>query len=822
MRFIMWIAGILALFLLVVNGVMAADTYNFATKWDGFQFSQGITVDAAGNVYVADTGNNRVGKYTPEGGIVWNWSDGKPRDIVVDSTGYVYVLCPSSDKIYKLNPSGVTVGSWEGSTRGSYNRGKFAFSEGLGINSSGTIYVVATRFHQIQEFDANGNWIKDWGSLGSLESQFNYPTDIAFDSAGNSYVTDTLNRRIQKFDSSDKFIKAWDSGGIDLGISVNSSGQVFTSDILNNQIHEFDPDGTPISQWGIPGSGNSEFNNPYSVAVTSSGDYVYVADSGNNRVQKFGRTPTTGSIAVSSNPSGAKIFLDGTDTLHTTPSTLMGIAPGTHGVKLTLSGYSDSTEQSVVVNAGATTPADFTLTPLPTTGSISVTSVPSSAEIFINGVDTGRVTPFTLSGILPGSYTITVKHDGYYDLDEIVSVETGTTVDVDFPLIELPAHGSITVYSVPSSAKIILDNVDTGHTTPYTLNNVLSDTHVVKVTFPGYWPYEKDVTVTSGNTVTVNFPLVAINGYGKIEVIPEIDGSEVWLDGVNTGYFTPYILENIIPGTHTVKVRNWPDYSDASASVVVNEGEISVFRPSLSSETSLGVDSDPKGATVWLDGENTQRITPYSFGVNTGDHTVHVTMAGYEDSAEQKVAVPTSGYYTVILNLKPLPIETPVAAFSADKTSGAVPLMVTFTDQSSGTAPLTYSWNFGDRKTSIEQNTTHTYTRAGSYSVTLTVKNAAGTNITTKTITVTALVKPVAEFTSDITTSTTTRAVQFTDLSEGTPPLAYAWDFGDRKTSTDQNPSHIYAKSGRYTVKLTVSNSAGKNTITKRNYITVT
>jgi beta propeller repeat protein len=77
----------------------------------------------------------------------------------------------------------------------------------------------------------------------------------------------------------------------------------------------------------------------------------------------------------------------------------------------------------------------------------------------------------------------------------------------------------------------------------------------------------------------------------------------------------------------------------------------------------------------------------------------------------------------------------PVAAFSASSTSGKHPLTVKFTDKSTG-SPTSWSWNFGDKTTSTAQNPTHKYTKAGKYTVKLTVKNAAGSNSKTMTITV--------------------------------------------------------------------------------------
>ncbi len=166
----------------------------------------------------------------------------------------------------------------------------------------------------------------------------------------------------------------------------------------------------------------------------------------------------------------------------------------------------------------------------------------------------------------------------------------------------------------------------------------------------------------------------------------------------------------------------------------------------------------------------------------------------------------------------------PTAAFSTNVTSGTSPLSVKFTDASTGTAPLSYAWDFtSDGITdSTLQNPAYTYTTAGSYSAKLTVSNAAGSSSVTRVITATSgSVKPAAAFSANVTSGKAPLSVKFADAS-GNTPTSWSWDFGDSGISTQQNPVHIYAKSGRYAVKLTAANSAGSSTVTKKNYITVT
>jgi PKD repeat protein len=120
------------------------------------------------------------------------------------------------------------------------------------------------------------------------------------------------------------------------------------------------------------------------------------------------------------------------------------------------------------------------------------------------------------------------------------------------------------------------------------------------------------------------------------------------------------------------------------------------------------------------------------------------------------------------------------------------------------------------------------YSTEGSYSINLTVTNAAGSDSEVKTNFVTvnpAPVAPVAAFTNSTVTprsGTAPLTVMFTDQSTGTAPLTYAWDFDNNGStdSTEQSPSHVYASAGTYSVNLTVTNSAGNNSVLRTDYIT--
>jgi len=181
----------------------------------------------------------------------------------------------------------------------------------------------------------------------------------------------------------------------------------------------------------------------------------------------------------------------------------------------------------------------------------------------------------------------------------------------------------------------------------------------------------------------------------------------------------------------------------------------------------------------------------------------------------------------VLLNSSNCNISAPTAEFSGTPTTGCNSMNVTFTDLSVG-APSTWNWTFtgGAPGTFNGQNPpVINYAAPGTYTVSLTVSNAWGTDTETKTnyITVNNCPPPVANFTGSPTTVCENGSVIFSDASTGNP-TTWNWTFtgGTPGTFNGQNPPAIsYATAGTYTVSLFVSNANGNNTNTKTNYITV-
>jgi len=285
----------------------------YLTQWGGFgsgdgQFSSptGAALDAAGNVYVADYANHRIQKFSSTGTFLTKWgslgsANGQfngPFGVGTDGAGNVYVADVENCRIQKFTGAGVFVTKWGslGSGDGQLNR-----AAGVAADAVGNIYVADNDNHRVQKFSSTGTFITKWGSVGSANGQFINPTGITVDAAGNVYVADYNNNRIQKFSGAGvafaevpaAYLFKWGSQGSGngqfqtaFGVATDPAGNVYVADTFNNRIQKFTSTGSYVTQWGTFGAANGQFNNPIGIATDGSGN-VYVADTGNNRIQKF-------------------------------------------------------------------------------------------------------------------------------------------------------------------------------------------------------------------------------------------------------------------------------------------------------------------------------------------------------------------------------------------------------------------------------------------------------------------------------------------------------------------------------------------------------
>lgn len=165
------------------------------------------------------------------------------------------------------------------------------------------------------------------------------------------------------------------------------------------------------------------------------------------------------------------------------------------------------------------------------------------------------------------------------------------------------------------------------------------------------------------------------------------------------------------------------------------------------------------------------------------------------------------------------------AEFTTDKTGGCAPLVVAFTNASTGTsAAATYEWQFGNGNKAVIANPSSVFTDTGAYTVTLTVRDGAQTSTVTKTINV--YKPPVVDFELSATRGCFPFEVEFTSKSlPGDGVVAdYFWDFGDGNVMNTSEPvvQHTFTAAGNRSVSLTVTNSVGcQSTLLKENLVKV-
>ncbi len=237
------------------------------------------------------------------------WPDGagafaSPVGAAVDAAGNVYVADTQNHRIKKLSPAGTVLALW--GSRGTA-AGQFRYPEGVTVAPDGRVFVTDTDNQRVQVFDSSGAYVATWGGPGSAPGLFQTPTGIASDAAGNIYVSDTANGRIQKFSSAGTYLMSVGSAGVAngrlngaRGVAVDSLGFIYSADMNNRRIQKFSSAGAYVTQWGPVLAPNgqptgSRYVAPVGVAVDSSG-YVYVADASGNIIERC--TNTGGSAVV--------------------------------------------------------------------------------------------------------------------------------------------------------------------------------------------------------------------------------------------------------------------------------------------------------------------------------------------------------------------------------------------------------------------------------------------------------------------------------------------------------------------------------------------
>jgi tripartite motif-containing protein 71 len=274
-------------------GEYVAEFGNSGSGNGQFKEPKGIAIDKEGNVWVADRGNNRVqelsgaGKYirqlTMAGSIPGEPIPmSKPSGVAVDSEGHVWVADTESNRVDEFSSTGEFIKRF--GTEGGGN-GQFRVPRGIAVDSEGHVWVADTGNDRVQEFSSKGEFIRVFGAEGKENGQFKRPVALTIDSSGNVWVVDAENSRVQEFSSTGTYTRQVTGLGLPEGIAADPKGDVWVSSGLFSAVYEISSTGEKLGSFGKGGEGNGEFSDPQ--GITIKGETAYVVDWGNSRVQEF-------------------------------------------------------------------------------------------------------------------------------------------------------------------------------------------------------------------------------------------------------------------------------------------------------------------------------------------------------------------------------------------------------------------------------------------------------------------------------------------------------------------------------------------------------
>jgi sugar lactone lactonase YvrE len=430
----------------VVKESLSGGTYNASTLASSIATNSfGITLDGAGNIFVAQTMSENVLKITPSGTQTTLGSGlGRTFAVAADGAGNVYVADPQNSRIVKLTPSS------SGYTQSTVLSMGSPF--GVAVDSSGNLYV-SNASYVYKETLSNGAYTQS--TVGDSSSGLSNPTQLAVDAAGNVYVVDQGGNTAFKFTlTSSGYSVSTLASGLKgpSGIAVDGSGNVYIADTGDELVLKQDYADGPVLSFGnvalhgegsqtatVQNVGNATLTFPVTTPTLSSG---YSLDSSSTCSQYLSSGLTSAAsctLVVDFNPTAVG---SNNGTLTLTDTNLNAASPNYSAQQITLSGSGIAETVPTKFVVSMTSP--FTAGTL---GTVTVTAEDASGYTVTGYTGTVHFTSSDSLAVLPGDYTFTSTDAGAHSFsaelfaagsqsitatDTATSTETGTgTVTVD-------------------------------------------------------------------------------------------------------------------------------------------------------------------------------------------------------------------------------------------------------------------------------------------------------------------------------------------------------------------------------------------------------
>jgi predicted membrane-bound mannosyltransferase/DNA-binding beta-propeller fold protein YncE len=282
----------------------------------GLNAPRAIAAGLNDDIYVADSRNHRILHVAADGRLLKEWGTfadnasgnapigtfNEPWGVAVGPDGSVYVSDTWNHRVQKFTEDGEPVTSW-----GQYgqpipedpaSQSSFWGPRGIAVDSQGHVFVADTGNKRIAVFDEDGKYITEFGTAGLDPGQFDEPVGVAASNDGTVYVTDTWNQRVQSFipneDGTLYFplhqwdVNAWFGQSLENKpfIAVNADRHVFITDPEGYRVIEFTENGDFVRTWGDFGVGPDEIGLAAGITVDPAGS-IWITDASNNRILRY-------------------------------------------------------------------------------------------------------------------------------------------------------------------------------------------------------------------------------------------------------------------------------------------------------------------------------------------------------------------------------------------------------------------------------------------------------------------------------------------------------------------------------------------------------
>ena len=263
----------------------------------------------------------------------------------------------------------------------------------------------------------------------------------------------------------------------------------------------------------------------------------------------------TGILLLISDPPGSEVSAKGVS-LGNTPLLITSLENGQHKLTIASPGYQT---KEIEVTIEGRTPLKQTVSLMSDSGTVTVSSDPSDAEVLVNGISRGRA-PCRIDRIPGGTVTLEIKADGFETHKREISLAAGEVQALDVKLKPLP--GTLRVVSIPEKGRVYVNNEYKGQT-PLDLVDIAPGDYRVRVDMAGHDPVARDVKLLKGASITEEFRLV--RNTGRIEIVTAPSGATILLDGKKVGVTItrgvdssavsdPFAVEDVTEGEHEIEI----------------------------------------------------------------------------------------------------------------------------------------------------------------------------------------------------------------------------------------------------------------------------